>query len=69
MDDGRDQQQEAWQEELMQDRYRETCDAINRCAKAGADLDALKTLCRETGIDIRHTLLGDEIRITTRRAA
>lgn len=66
-----DDQQEAFAHELMQERYRETCDAINHCAKAGADIAALKTLCRETGIDIKHTILGDEIKLTTkhRRAA
>jgi hypothetical protein len=65
----RDQQQEAYAHELMQERYLETCEAINRCAKAGADLDALKTICRETGIDIKHTVLGDTIKLTNRRAA
>lgn len=51
-----------WQQQLEQERYREACDAIDRCAKAGADMDALKTLCREAGINIKHTVLGDEIR-------
>lgn len=49
--------------QLEQERYRETCEAIDRCAKAGADIDALKVICRETGVDIRHTILGDEIRV------
>lgn len=53
-----------WQHQLEQERYREACEAIDRCAKAGADIDALKTLCREAGLDIRHTVLGDEIRPT-----
>lgn len=57
------------QQQADEERYRETCDAINRCAKAGADLDALKTICRETGINVKHTILGDEIRVTERRAA
>ncbi len=52
-----------------EERYRETCEAIDRCAKAGADIDALKTICRETGVDIRHTVLGDTIKLTNRRAA
>jgi hypothetical protein len=59
-------------QELIQaeeERYRETCEAIDRCAKAGADLEALKTICRETGVDIRHTVLGDTIKLTNRRAA
>lgn len=64
-----DDQQEAFAHELMQERYRITCDAINRCANAGADLEALKTICRETGVDIKHTVLGDTIKLTNRRAA
>ena len=52
-----------WQRILEEERYRETCEAIDRCAKAGADIDAIKVICRETGVDIRHTILGDEIRI------
>lgn len=64
MSDNDGQQQQAEDE-----RYRETCEAIDRCAKAGADLEALKTLCRETGVDIRHTVLGDTIKLTNRRAA
>lgn len=50
--------------QLELERYREACDAINRCAKAGARIDDLKTLARECGIDIRHTILGDEVRIS-----
>lgn len=48
----------AWQHQLEQERYREACDALNRCAKAGADIDDLKTLARECGIDIKHTVIG-----------
>lgn len=51
---------EAHQAEL--ERYEQACDALNRCAKAGADTEALKILAREAGIDIKHTVLGDEIR-------
>ena len=58
----RDDQQEAWANDLMQERYREACEAINRCAKAGARTEDLKTLARECGIDTRF--LADEIRVT-----
>ena len=57
------------QQQAEEERYRMTCEAIDRCAKAGADIEDLKTLCRETGIDIRHTVLGDRIKLTNRRAA
>lgn len=51
---------EAHQLEL--ERYEQACEAINNCAKAGANIEDLKTLAREAGIDIKHTILGDEIR-------
>lgn len=57
-DDG----QEAWAHQLMQERYREAVEAINNCAKAGAHTEDLKTLARECGVNIKHTILGDEIR-------
>jgi hypothetical protein len=54
--------EEGYQIEL--ERYEQACEAINRCAKAGANIEDLKTLAREAGIDIKHTILGDEIRPT-----
>ncbi len=57
------------QMQAEEERYRMECEAIDRCAKAGADIDALKTLCRGCGINIKHTVLGDEIKLTDRRAA
>ena len=54
-----DDQQEAYANELMQERYRMTCDALDRCAKTGADQEALRLLARECGVDIKHTVLGD----------
>lgn len=50
------------QQQANEERYREACEAINRCAKAGADIEDLRTLCRECGVDVKHTVLGDEIR-------
>lgn len=41
------------------ERYKAACEAIDRCAKAGADLDDLKTLARECGVNIQHTVLGE----------
>lgn len=49
-------------DQLEQERYRAACEAINRCAKAGAEIEDLKTLVAECGIDIKHTILGDEIK-------
>jgi hypothetical protein len=53
-------QDEQHQAEL--ERYEQACEALNNCAKAGADTESLKVLAREAGIDIKHTILGDEIR-------
>lgn len=44
---------------LELERYEQACQAINNCAKAGANTEDLKTLARECGIDIRHTTLGE----------
>lgn len=57
------------QQQSEEERYRLNCEAIDRCAKAGADTEDLKRLAREAGVNIKHTVLGDEIRITDRRAA
>lgn len=54
---------QAWAHELEQERYRQACEALNRCAKAGADIEDLRTLARECGVDIKHTILGDEIKV------
>jgi hypothetical protein len=51
--------EEAWAYELEQERYRLACEAINRCAAAGAKTEDLKTLARECGLDIKHTVLGE----------
>lgn len=56
MDDCQDGQQEAWAHELMQERYREACDALNRCAKAGAKKKDLEILARECGVDIKDVV-------------
>jgi hypothetical protein len=44
-------QQEAYAHELMQERYRLACEALGRCAKAGAKPEDLNTLARECGIN------------------
>lgn len=51
------------QHQLETERYEQACEAINRCAKAGAHIEDLRTLVRECGIDIKHTILGDEIKV------
>jgi hypothetical protein len=43
--------------ELMQERYRLTVEALQRCQKAGADEEALKTLCRETGVNVKDVIV------------
>lgn len=58
MDDGQDQQQEAWAHELMQERYRLNVEALNRCAAAGAKPEDITTLARECGIDPKHVSIG-----------
>lgn len=52
----RDSQAEAAQAEL--ERYQMACDAINRCAAAGAKVEDLKTLARECGVNLKHTVIG-----------
>lgn len=44
---------EGWANELMLEREREAIEALNRCVKAGAKVEDIKTLARECGIDIR----------------
>jgi hypothetical protein len=47
----------AWNHQLMLDREREAVEALNRCVAAGADPDAIRTLARECGIDIKYITL------------
>ena len=55
---GADDNADAWLHQIQQERYREACEAIDRCAAAGANAEDLKTLARECGIDLKHTTLG-----------
>lgn len=57
------------QQQAEEERLHLFCEAINRCAKCGADIEDLKTFCREAGVDIRYTVLGDTIKVTNRRTA
>lgn len=54
---------EDWQQQLEAERYEMAVIALNNCAKAGADIESLKVLAREAGIDITHTVLGDQIKV------
>lgn len=45
--------QELYAHELMQERYRMTVEALQRCASAGAQEQDIKTLCRETGVNLK----------------
>lgn len=55
-----------WQQ-ADEERYRMAVDAINRCAEKGANIDDLKHLARECGVDIKHTILGDTIKAKENR--
>lgn len=46
--------EQEWAHQLMLEREREAIEALRRCLKAGADPEAVKTLARECGIDVRH---------------
>lgn len=46
--------QEAFANELMQERYRENVEALKRCKEAGAKEEDLARLAFECGIDIKH---------------
>lgn len=50
----------AWNHQLMLEREREAIEALRRCAKAGADPEAIKTLARECGIDPKFITLGGD---------
>lgn len=47
------------QQQLEEERYRMTVDALNRCAAAGANPEDLKFIAREAGIDTKHITLGE----------
>jgi len=51
---------EAYAHELMLERYRRACDALIRCAQAGADIEAIRILALECGVDMRHLKLGEK---------
>lgn len=56
-------EQAGWeQQQVNEERYLEAIRAINNCIDAGAKTDDIKTLCRETGVDVTHTKLGDQIK-------
>ena len=57
---GADDNSQEWAYQLELERYNLACEAINRCAQAGAKAEDLKTLARECGIDIKHTVLGEK---------
>jgi hypothetical protein len=52
--------QEEWAHQLMLEREREAIEALQRCAKAGADPEAIKTLARECGINPKHITVGND---------
>jgi hypothetical protein len=49
---------EAFAHELMQERYRLTVEALQRCAEKGAKEEDIKTLCRETGVNVKDVIVG-----------
>ena len=42
--------------ELMQERYRIAVETLKRVAQAGAKEEDIKTLCRETGVNVKDVL-------------
>ena len=46
-------------QQLMLEREREAIEALQRCLKAGAREEDVKTLARECGIDIRFLTIGE----------
>lgn len=51
--------QEFYAHELMQERYRISVEALKRCVEAGAKPDDIKTLCRETGVNVKDVIVED----------
>lgn len=47
-------------QQACEERERAAIEALNRCAAAGADLEALRTLARECGIDHRYITITRE---------
>ena len=47
------------QQQLEEERYRMTVDALNRCAAKGANPEDLKFIGKELGIDTRHINVGE----------
>lgn len=58
--DGRDAEYEWAAHQLMLERERAAIEALNRCAAAGADPEAIRTLARECGLDLKHITIGTD---------
>lgn len=48
--------QQAYADQLMQERYRMDVEALRRCLEAGANVEDIKLLAFECGIDPNHIL-------------
>lgn len=46
--------QDGWQQQLEEERYLITVQALSRCLAAGAKEEDVKTLARECGIDPKY---------------
>lgn len=46
-------------QQMMLEREREAIQALQRCVKAGADPEAIKTLARECGLDIKQVSITE----------
>lgn len=53
---------EAWAHQLMLEREQAAIEALKRCIKAGADPDAIRTLARECGVDIKYLTIDADSR-------
>lgn len=47
-------------QQACEERERAAIEALNRCAAAGADEEAIKTLARECGIDPKFIQIGGQ---------
>jgi hypothetical protein len=59
--DDHDWEHQLYANELMQERYRMACEALQRCLEKGTDEEDIKTLCRETGVNVKDVLCSPQI--------
>ena len=55
--DDHDWEHQLYSHELMQERYRLAVEALQRCVEKDVDEEAIKTLCRETGVNVTDVIV------------